>query len=156
MPRRPPICPGTHHILSWRRKLCHGHHLLLSPRPAQSTGRPCSLPGAQGANATGEQQRARPQLLPHQGCTGPAELCSRTTPDPSELIFTYNVSQDLRAQVRKRGNLLRSTLSHKNKPRDKVFQPLTAGRDEQMGTKSRGLFSVWANPFECLHSPAIK
>lgn len=97
------------------------------------------------------------ELLLHQGCTGHAELCSRATSDPSELIFIYNVSWDLRAQVRKWGNLLLGTLSRKNTSRDETFHTiLTTRRDEQMGTKSRGLFSMWANPFEHLHSPAIK
>lgn len=76
--------------------------------------------------------------------------------EPSELIFISSVSQELRAQVRKHGNLLLSTPFHKHMSRDEIFQPLKTGRDEQMGAKSRGLFSMWANPFKHLHSPAIK
>lgn len=75
----------------------------------------------------GEQQRAWPQLLLHQGCTGHAEVCSRATPDPSELIFIYNIRWDLRAQVRKRGNLLLSTPFHKHASRGEIFQPLMTG-----------------------------
>lgn len=95
---------------------------------------------------------------PSHSCTpGHADLRSRATPDPSELIFIYNVSHHRRAQVRKHGNLLLGTPSRReHASRDKIFQPLTTGGDEQTGTKSRGLSPMWANPFEHLHSPAVK
>lgn len=102
----------------------------------------------------GEQQRARPQTLLHRSTL--AMLCSRATPDPSELIFIHNVSSNFGGQVRKHGNLLLGTLPHKHASNDEIFQPLTAGRADQMGTKSRGLSSMWANAFKHLHSLAIK
>lgn len=103
-----------------------------------------------------EQQRAWTQPLSHQGCAGHAELCSTATPDPLELIFIDNVSRDLRAQVRKCGNLLLGTPSRKHTSSDEIFQPLMTGRDEQMGTKSRGLFSVWAKPIRTFAQPGNK
>lgn len=51
--------------------------------------------------------------------------------------------------------MLLSTLSHKPS-RGEISQPLRMGEDEQIGTKSRGLFSVWASSFKHLHSPAIE
>lgn len=68
----------------------------------------------------------------------------------------YNVSRNLRAQIGKCGNLLLHIPSCKHASRDEIFQPLTTRRDGQMGTKSRGLFSMWANPFRHLHRLAIK
>ena len=159
----PHLCLRCHHARAPTNLPGQLPHLIIEektlpwllppfhPRPARSTGRPYSLAGA-----TRTRKAADSQPLLHQGCTVHTELSSRATPDPLELIFIYNVSSDLRAQDRKQRDLLLGTPSHKHASKDEILQFLTTGRDEQMGTKSRGLFCMWANPFKHLHSPAIK
>lgn len=113
----------------------------MPPRPR---ARLCSQP---------ESSRARHSHSCTKSCTGHAELCSRATPGS---LFSFTVLANIRVQVRKHGNLLLITPSHKHPSSHEIFQPLTTGRDEQIGTKSKGLFSMWANPFKHLHSPSIK
>lgn len=108
MPRHPPHLIMEEEALL---QLLPSHPLC----PGWSTGRLRSLPWC---HHNPESSR-KPLPLLHQGRTGHAGLCRRATPDPSELIFIYNVSQDLSAQVRKRGNLLLGTLSHEHTPGDK-------------------------------------
>lgn len=86
LPRHPPLLITEEETLPW----------LLPPCPraqhgAQGDFAPCLVSPEPG------EQQSQAQPLLHHSSPGHAELCSRATSGPWELVFLYNTSQDLRA-----------------------------------------------------------
>lgn len=138
-----PPCPGTRHV---------------QPRGGSSRAAPASFhPRAQ----RGAQQA--PALCPAPGASQishpklpRSSQAERAPCAPSKPTCVRDDSHDLGTRSMKQGNLLCRDPSLRHTSRDEMLQLAVTRGDKNTGTKSRGLFSTWANAFEHLHCLVIK
>lgn len=136
LPLLPP-CPGTRHV---------------QPRGGSSRAAPASFQHSAQQDPT---LCTAPSAISHPElpCTNQAE---RAPCAPSKPTCVCDDSRNLGTQSRKQGNLLCHGPSLRHTSRDEMLQLAVTRGDENTGTKSRGLFSTWANAFEHLNCLVIK